>query len=80
MSVFILQDIKKSFIVNKKEHVVLNDVNLSFPEKGLISIVGKSGSGKSTLLNILMGIEKPTSGKVLFNGKNIIIMDIFNTT
>ena len=71
MSVFILQDIKKSFIVNKKEHVVLNDVNLSFPEKGLISIVGKSGSGKSTLLNILMGIEKPTSGKVLFNGKNI---------
>ena len=71
MSVFILEHIKKSFFVNKKENVVLNDINISFPESGLVSIVGKSGSGKSTLLNILMGIEKPTSGKVLFKGKNI---------
>ena len=71
MSVFILQDIKKTFIVNKIENVVLNDINISFPDFGLVSIVGKSGSGKSTLLNILMGIEKPTKGKVLFKGKNI---------
>ena len=71
MSVFILENVKKSFTVNKKEHVVLNDVNLSFPNRGLVSIIGKSGSGRSTLLNILMGIEKPTSGKVLFKGKNI---------
>ena len=71
MSVFILQGIKKTFTVNKKEHVVLDDVNLVFPDTGLVSIVGKSGSGKSTLLNILMGIEKPTKGKVLFKGKNV---------
>lgn len=71
MSVFILQGIKKSFIVDKKEHVVLDDINIVFPNFGLVSIVGKSGSGKSTLLNILMGIEKPTDGKVLFRGKNI---------
>ncbi len=71
MSVFILQDINKSFFVNKTENVVLNDINISFPDTGLVSIVGKSGSGKSTLLNILMGIEKPTKGKVLFKGKNI---------
>lgn len=71
MSVFILQGIKKSFFINKTENVVLNDINISFPNTGLVSIVGKSGSGKSTLLNILMGIEKPTKGKVLFKGKNI---------
>ena len=71
MSVFILQDIQKTFIVNKIQNVVLNDINISFPNSGLVSIVGKSGSGKSTLLNILMGIEKPTKGKVLFKGKNI---------
>ena len=71
MSVFILQDITKSFTVNKSENIVLNDINISFPDSGLVSIVGKSGSGKSTLLNILMGIEKPTKGKVLFKGKNI---------
>ena len=71
MSVFILQDIKKTFVVNKIENVVLNEINISFPNSGLVSIVGKSGSGKSTLLNILMGIEKPTKGKVLFKGKNI---------
>lgn len=71
MSVFVLKDIKKIFKVNKQEHVVLDDINLSFPDTGLVSIVGKSGSGKSTLLNILMGIEKPTDGMVLFKGKNI---------
>ena len=59
MSVFILENIKKTFIVNKTENVVLNDINITFPDTGLVSIIGKSGSGKSTLLNILMGIEKP---------------------
>ena len=71
MSIFVLKNIKKSFIVNKTENVVLDSINISFPDFGLVSILGKSGSGKSTLLNILMGIEKPTEGKVLFKGKNI---------
>ena len=71
MSVFVLKEIKKSFNVNKAEHVVLDDINITFPDTGLVSIIGKSGSGKSTLLNILMGIEKPTSGKVYFKGRCI---------
>ena len=71
MSVFVLQNVKKSFVVDKKENVVLDNIDIIFPSTGLVSIVGKSGSGKSTLLNILMGIEKPTEGKVLFKGKNI---------
>lgn len=71
MSVFIIEHVYKDYIVDKKSNNVLNDINISFPECGLVSIVGKSGSGKSTLLHILMGIEKPTKGKVLFNQKDI---------
>ena len=71
MSVFVLEGIRKVFTVNKHDNVVLDDINLIFPSVGLVSIVGKSGSGKSTLLNILMGIEKPTKGKVIFKGRNI---------
>ena len=71
MSVFILKDLSKTFTTGKQQNKVLKNINLVFPEEGLFSIVGKSGCGKSTLLNILMGIEKPTSGKVYFNGKDI---------
>ena len=75
MSVFILENICKSFTTGKQTNVVLDNINLSFPKNGLFSVVGKSGCGKSTLLNILMGIEKPSSGKIYFNGKNISKMN-----
>lgn len=75
MSVFVLKDLCKSFVTGKQQNKVLKNINLVFPETGLFSIVGKSGCGKSTLLNILMGIEKPTSGKVFFNGKEISKMN-----
>jgi ABC-type lipoprotein export system ATPase subunit len=50
---------------------ILKDVNLQVKEGKSISIVGPSGSGKSTLLNIISGLEKPTSGKVLIDGEDI---------
>ena len=71
MAVFVLENITKIFKVDNGENKVLNDITINFPDKGLISIVGKSGSGKSTLLNLLMGIEKPTSGNIFFKGENI---------
>ena len=71
MSVFIIDHISKSYITNKQSCCVLNNINLTLPDSGLVSIVGKSGSGKSTLLNILMGIEKPDRGRVLFNKTDI---------
>ena len=49
----------------------LDNVNIAFPETGIIFITGKSGSGKSTLLNVLGGIDKLDSGELIINGRNI---------
>lgn len=46
---------------------VINSLSFTFPESGTVAIVGRSGVGKSTLLNLLGGLERPTSGGVLFD-------------
>lgn len=71
MSLFVLKHVTKTYFIEKRPFNALNDVNLSFKNRGLVSIVGKSGSGKSTLLNILMGLEKPTNGEVYYKNKDI---------
>ena len=53
---------------NKK---ILNHVNLKIENDKFIVITGPNGSGKSTIAKIMMGIEKPDEGQVLFNGKDI---------
>lgn len=55
---------------NVKEQV-LNDVSVNIDSNMFITIVGPSGSGKSTLMNILSGLQKPNSGSVIYNGKDI---------
>lgn len=52
-------------------NLILNNINLSFGENGLVSILGPSGCGKTTLLNIIGGLDKPTNGRVLFDGHDI---------
>ena len=51
--------------------VILDGVSFSVPAQCLFAINGPSGSGKSTLLNLLTGIDRPTSGKVIFAGKEL---------
>ncbi len=53
---------------NKK---ILKGINLKIEDNEFIAITGPNGSGKSTLAKIIMGIEKPDSGKILFNGIDI---------
>ena len=48
----------------------LDDVSITFPEKGMVFLLGKSGSGKSTLLNVCGGLDEPTSGTILVKGKS----------
>ena len=50
---------------------VLKDINITLPNKGLISIVGVSGSGKSTLLNLIGGIDKPSKGSIFINNVDV---------
>lgn len=52
-------------------NLILNNINLSFGENGLVSILGPSGCGKTTLLNIIGGLDKPTNGSVLIDGYDI---------
>ena len=59
-----LKHINKTY---DKKVSVLNDINLTLPDVGLISIVGESGSGKTTLLHILGGLDK-YDGEVFYNG------------
>ena len=53
---------------NKK---ILNNINLKLDSNKFIAITGPNGSGKSTLAKIIMGIEKPDSGKIFLNGEDI---------
>lgn len=55
---------------------IVNNVSLTVPDGKLLVITGPNGGGKSTLARLIMGIEKPTSGKIIFNGTDITNMDI----
>ena len=54
-----------------RKTTILDDLSFTIPGQSLFSINGPSGSGKSTLLNILTGIDRPTSGRVLFEGSEL---------
>jgi putative ABC transport system ATP-binding protein len=66
-----LEDVKKRFIMGEVEVPVLNGIDLEIFQGELTVILGPSGSGKSTLLNIIGGIDRPTSGNVIFNQQQI---------
>lgn len=61
---------------NRENKQILNNINLKLDKNKFYVITGPNGSGKSTLAKIIMGIEKPDSGKILFNGIDITEMPI----
>jgi putative ABC transport system ATP-binding protein len=60
------KDLCKTYVVNKREHTVLNNVNLQIQSGEYVSVMGPSGSGKSTLLYNISGMDKMSSGSVVF--------------
>lgn len=48
----------------------LDDISVTFPETGMVFLIGKSGSGKSTLLNVCGGLDIPTSGEIIVKGRS----------
>lgn len=74
MAMLEVSNLKKIYTTRFGGHQVqaLSDINFSVEEGEYVAIMGESGSGKTTLLNILAALDKPTSGTVLLNGKNIV--------
>lgn len=69
-----VKDLMKSYpVTNDTRLEVLKGINLNILKEEIVAIVGKSGAGKSTLLHILGTLDKPESGKVLFEGEEIFL-------
>ena len=69
MSLLVAKGISKCFRGASGPVHAVRKCSFALPKKGLVAIKGKSGSGKSTLLNLLAGIERPSSGQILFHGE-----------
>lgn len=72
-----MRNITKTFSVNnsssdKKKVLAIDNVNLSIEEGQFVCFVGPSGCGKSTLLNIIAGLERPSSGEMILNGRPVL--------
>ena len=62
----------KNVYISFKEKKVLKGVTVSLSQGECLALIGGSGEGKSTLLRSIIGLEYPTSGKILFEGENIL--------
>lgn len=68
MSIIKVNNLEKRF----GDNLVLKDINFAIEKNEVVSIIGSSGSGKSTLLRCLNLLENPTSGQILYEGKDIL--------
>lgn len=66
-----VEHLSKVYGKGENEVVALNDVSFSIKKGEFVAIIGPSGSGKSTLLHILGGVDRPTKGKVYFDGVDV---------
>ena len=66
-----VENLTKKYGKGENEVVAVNNMSFSINKGEFVSIVGSSGSGKSTLLHLLGGVDRPTSGKVFIEGKDI---------
>lgn len=71
MEILRAENITKIYGTGNNQVKALDDVSFSVEKGEFVAIIGPSGSGKSTLIHILGGVDKPTSGKVFMNGKDI---------
>jgi ABC-type antimicrobial peptide transport system, ATPase component len=71
MNILRIEKLKKYYGTGENIIKALDDINLDIDKEEFVSIIGMSGSGKSTLLNMIGGLDSPTSGEVIVNGKKL---------
>ena len=71
MEILQVENLTKIYGKGENEVRALDDVSFSVNKGEFIAVIGPSGSGKSTLLHILGGVDRPTSGRVLMDGKDV---------
>lgn len=74
MNVIQVENLYKNFNMGKLEVEILKDINLNIEAGEFVSIMGPSGSGKSTLLYLIGGLDRPSSGQVLINDRDIAML------
>ena len=69
---FELKNATMIYDIDKEEKVyAMKDININFPDKGLVGIIGPSGSGKSTMMYVMSTLKKLTDGDVIYNGRSL---------
>ena len=67
----VVKNLTKVYKTRRREVRALNNISFTLPDTGMVFIVGKSGSGKSTRLNMISGLDKFTSGKIIAGGNSV---------
>lgn len=75
MEILRVENLTKIYGKDAAQVVALDHVSFSVEKGEFVAIVGESGSGKSTLLHLIGGVDRPTSGKVFIDGKDIFSFD-----
>ena len=68
-------DLGRTYVGTSQDVIALRKVNISIKPGQFVALVGRSGSGKTTLLNCMAGLDQPTSGSVLFEGRDMSQMN-----
>ena len=68
-------DLGRTYVGTSQNVIALREVNISVKPGQFVALVGRSGSGKTTLLNCMAGLDQPTSGSVLFEGRDMSQMN-----
>ncbi len=71
MSLISFRNVSKVYKTKTIEYVALDNINLDIEEGKFIVILGPSGAGKSTMLNLIGALDKPTSGEIIIDNKDI---------
>lgn len=74
MSILRCESLTRAYPSGGREITVLRDITFALEASSMLAITGPSGSGKSTLLGLLAGLDRPTSGKVYFDGQELFAL------